>query len=328
MLDKKKIQSSFSHAAHTYEANSEVQKQVVHGLVHHFTHRVQASVESAIETAFVANGDSSIDSSNIEVETVKGCALDIGCGTGSVGRVLGAAYPALTLWQTDIAGGMVQRARELSRELSNETDRPDSSDRILCAESEALPFALSTFDYCFSSLVYQWVDDTETAFKEAASVLVPGGLFLFSTLGPRTLPELRMSYSEATSRLASPVSDRQSKAQAGRLAPYKEPDELNDEMSRAGFCDIQIERATIVKSYSNMYELLGRLKKIGAFRRTEAAPMPDENDSKEELIRKTTILKTAARIYVERFSDPDGSVSATYDVLYVSGKRPNFGEEK
>jgi hypothetical protein len=70
-----------------------------------------------------------------------------------------------------------------------------------------------------------------------------------------------------------------------------------------------------------MYELLGRLKKIGAFRRTE------ENSSKEDGSR-TAILKTAARIYAERFSSPDGSVSATYDVLYVSGKRPNLGEEK
>jgi malonyl-CoA O-methyltransferase len=313
MLDKKRIRTSFSHAAPTYEANSEVQKQVAGELVHHFTHRVGAFLDAAMLPAFAANGDSSEQC----IETVQGHALDIGCGTGSVGRTLSKVYPGLTVWGSDIADGMVQTARELSVVIGAR----EEANRILCAESEALPFASSSFDYCFSSLVYQWVDGTECAFAEAHRVLVPGGLFLFSTLGPETMTELRQSYSAATARLAPEAHNTTG---AGRIAPYKEPALLREELKRAGFGEITVERKRIVKEYSNMYGLLKRLKRIGAFRRTEQPVGPDSGPP--TLGTRATTIKEAARIYRERFGNPDGSINATYDVLYFSCVRSKPGE--
>ncbi len=306
MLDKKRIKSSFSNAAETYDANSDLQKEVVAELVHLFTHRAANSIGAAIVNAFDSTNNGPV------LETVNGRALDIGCGTGAIGRILKGAYPGITVYGCDIAEGMVKKARELHAASSE-----GQTEKLLCSESEALPFFDSTFDYCFSSLVYQWVNYTETAFKEAWRVLKPGGLLAFSTLGPDTLSELRDSYGAAL--LNSINADR-----TERLSPYKPAETLRSELVEAGFEGIDIKRRRIEKRYSNMLELLGRLKKIGAFRRTDLPAelcQPDLSCESKPGSR-TTIIKEASRIYTKRFSNEDNSIIATYDVLYFSAIKP------
>ncbi len=307
MLDKTEIIKNFSRAALTYEANSDVQKEVVQELIHLFTHLVSPSVETAIENAFSTDECGLTKNTR---ETVHDIALDIGCGTGTIGRTLHVAYPALTLYATDIAKGMVKKARQLYGGSGGK-----SAERILCAESEALPFKSSTFEYCFSSLVYQWVDDTESAFKEAYRVLRNRGLFIFSTLGPDTLYELNECYAGAQPENSS---EREIGGNTKRLAPYKRADVLKEELRNAGFKKIAIKAKRVEKSYSNMFELLGRLKKIGAFRRIELSDFSTDEKRKNRNGLRAQIIKDASRLYVKNFSDPGGGIRATYDVLYVT----------
>ncbi|MBE7246924.1 MAG: SAM-dependent methyltransferase, partial [Actinomycetospora chiangmaiensis] len=44
-------------------------------------------------------------------------------------------------------------------------------------------------------------------------------------------------------------------------------------------------------------------------------------------LRRATLLR-AAQIYAERFSDPDGRVRATFEVLWLSGWAPHESQQK
>lgn len=106
--------------------------------------------------------------------------LDAGCGTGYFASV--AAYH--DVFQLDSAFGMTREA------LKNGCP-------TLCADIRALPFADASFDGYISSLCLQWVEPLAEALSECNRVLEPEGIALFSTLGPRTLRELRQAFANA-----------------------------------------------------------------------------------------------------------------------------------
>jgi hypothetical protein len=44
-------------------------------------------------------------------------------------------------------------------------------------------------------------------------------------------------------------------------------------------------------------------------------------------LRRATLLR-AAEIYAEKFSDPDGKVRATFDIVWLSGWAPHESQQK
>ena len=66
----------------------------------------------------------------------------------------------------------------------------------VCGDIEQLPLRAATFDFAWSNLALQWMNDPPRAFAELKRVLAPGGLLMFSTFGPDTLRELRAAYAE------------------------------------------------------------------------------------------------------------------------------------
>jgi SAM-dependent methyltransferase len=61
----------------------------------------------------------------------------------------------------------------------------------VCADAQRLPLRSQSFDLVLSNLLLEWCHDPDTVFAEAARVLRPKGLFMFTTLGPDTLKEVR-----------------------------------------------------------------------------------------------------------------------------------------
>ena len=90
----------------------------------------------------------------------------------------------------DIARQMLLQSRRRSR-------RWFSRQHYLCADAESLPLRDATIDLVFSSLMLQWCHDLDAVFSGIRQVMRPGGLLLFSSLGPDTLMELRESWREA-----------------------------------------------------------------------------------------------------------------------------------
>lgn len=112
--------------------------------------------------------------------------LDLGCGTGFFGPQLYQRLAPPMLLSLDLAEGMLRYARE---------HRSTEHSHWLCGDAESLPLADSSVDLIFSSLAIQWCENLPALFSEVRRVLRPGGRFLFATLGPETLHELRSAWS-------------------------------------------------------------------------------------------------------------------------------------
>lgn len=226
MLDKELIKRSFSKAALTYEASSELQNEVADRLVAMTLERVP------LPAGFSKNASLPIK------------ILDLGCGTGRALLNIKKILPYAKLFGSDLAFPMLQKARENSVDIN-----------LINLDCESLPFADGSFDMAVSSLMYQWVPDTGLAFKEAFRVLARNGLFAFSTLGPGTLKELKECYNEAERFFKRPQTS---------MMQYASAEEIKEKLKEAGFTITFIEKRSITKTYKNLLELLKTLKDIGA----------------------------------------------------------------
>jgi len=102
-----------------------------------------------------------------------GDVLDVGCGTGQLGRRLRAALPDARVTGCDFSLGMLHRA--LARDRGVAWVRGDAA---------ALPFRDQAFDAVVSTQAFHWFPAQEAVLREFARVLRPGGRFLLTVVMP------------------------------------------------------------------------------------------------------------------------------------------------
>lgn len=186
-------------------------------------------------------------------------------------------------------------------------DRPEMS-------AEKLPFEPNTFDLVVSVLALHWANDLPGLLSQIRTVLKPDGLFLASLFGGGTLNELRSALIEAESELTGGVSPR--------LSPLPSLQDMAGLLQRAGFAlpVADIERVTV--RYDHPMKLLQDLKGMGE----QAAFAPREGQERRPLSRR--ILARMSEIYFDRFSDDDGKVRASFEIIWLSGWAPAAGQPK
>ncbi len=119
-------------------------------------------------------------------------ALDLGCHTGGIGKLLAGRGGIETLVQCDLSVEMARRAGGL----------------CLAADEEALPFAESSFDLVLSCLSLHWVNDLPGALTQVRRALKPDGLFLAAMLGGEPGRELRAALAEALGSKEIPAGEK------------------------------------------------------------------------------------------------------------------------
>ena len=90
-------------------------------------------------------------------------------------------------------------------------------------------------------------------------------------------------------------------------------------LQRAGFALPVANSEHLTVTYADALALMRELKVMGS-----ANPLAAR--SKKPLRRDT--LARAAAIYSERFSEPDGRVRATFELLYLCGWAPHESQQK
>ena len=141
--------------------------------------------------------------------------------------------------------------------------------------------------------------------------LKPDGLFLAVLLGGASLSELRQSFAEAESERDGGVSPR--------VAPFADVRDMGALLQRAGFAlpVTDIDRVTV--RYASAFALMADLRRMGA-----TNPLVER---RRVPLRRATLMRMAD-IYAARFSDPDGRVRATFELVWLSGWAPDESQQQ
>ncbi len=221
-------------------------------------------------------------------------ALDLGSPTPEVAAMLAARKPQILV-----------RAAPLAQALGQ------GGWLGLVADEEALPFAPESFDLIVSGLALQHVNDLPGALAQIRRALRPDGLFMACIVGGQSLTELRAALAAAEEEILEGVSPR--------VAPFVDLRDLGGLLQRAGFALPVTDVDTVTVRYDHLFALAHDLRAMGA---TNALTLRDPRGLSR------TVLLRAAEIYAERFSDADGRVRATFDLVWMSGWAPHESQQK
>ncbi|WP_428247977.1 methyltransferase domain-containing protein [Ferrovibrio sp.] len=173
------------------------------------------------------------------------------------------------------------------------------------ADEDLLPLADGKFDLVISLLNLHWVNDLPGALIQLQRSLKPDGLFLAAVFGGETLTELRQAWLQAESELEGGVSPH--------VAPMMTTYDGAGLLQRAGFALPVADAERINVTYGDVFALLRDLRFMG-----EGNAL---RDRRRGFTRRATLLRMA-EIYAERFSGPDGRLTATFEVVMLTGWRP------
>ncbi len=225
-------------------------------------------------------------------------AVDLGARTGAFRRALAlsdAAARVGLLIETDLSAAMLAGR-----------DGP----RVQLDE-ERLPFADASLDLAVSALALHWANDLPGALIQLRRALKPDGLFLGAILGGSSLTELRQALTAAEAELTDGAGLR--------VAPFADTFDAAALLQRAGFALPVADIDRVRVRYEHPLRLIADLRAMG-----ETNALADR--ARRPLSR--AVLARACEIYAERFSEPDGRVVATFDIITLTGWAPDPGQQQ
>lgn len=222
-------------------------------------------------------------------------ALDLGCHTGQLGRLLKGRGGIERLVEADLAPAMARAAGPLA----------------LAADEELLPFAAASLDLVLSSLSLHWINDLPGALVQIRRALKPDGLFLAALLGGDSLLELREALLLAESEVSGGASPR--------VSPFVGVADAGMLLQRAGFALPVVDSDVLTFRYLDPWALMRELRGLGESNATI---------SRRKSLTGRGILLKAAELYHARFADAEGRVPATFQVLYLTAWAPDASQQR
>jgi SAM-dependent methyltransferase len=221
-------------------------------------------------------------------------AVDLGTPTGSVRQVLA---------DNDRIGSIVAAEPGAAE--------PRAASLRVAADEEALPFADGSLDLVVSALALQFVNDLPGTLIQIRRALKPDGLLLAAMVGGDSLTELREAFAAAESEIEGGVSPR--------VAPFADLRELGALLQRTGFALPVVDSDRLTARYETVFSLMRDLRRMGA---TNALV-----ERRRTPLGRAT-LQRMAEIYTERFSDSDGRLRATFEIIWLSGWAPHESQQQ
>jgi SAM-dependent methyltransferase len=179
------------------------------------------------------------------------------------------------------------------------------------ADMEMLPFGGERLDLVVSALALQYANDLPGTLAQIRRAIKPDGLFLAALLGGATLNELRASLMTAETELTGGA--------APRVAPMADVRDFGALLQRAGFSLPVSDTDVVQVSYETPFALMEELRGMGAANAlNERARRPLRRD----------VLMRAAEIYAEHYGAEGGRVTATFEIITLTGWAPHESQQK
>ena len=193
-------------------------------------------------------------------------------------------------------------------ERTSEINREFGSELAFERDAEFLEGEENSFDLIKSSLAIHWINDVVGLLISAKRILRPDGFFIANFFGGETLKELKKTFSETEKNSISP-----------RISPFIDIKDAGMLLQRAGFALPVVDSDIIEVSYENIYALMHHLKKIGE---NNAVTKRRKNFTSKNFFAK------ADEIYKKNYSDDEGRIIATFEVVTISGWKPAASQQK
>ncbi|CAJ2665144.1 unnamed protein product [Trifolium pratense] len=207
----------------------------------------------------------------------------------------------------DASYDMVQRCQNDYHASNN----PDNTETMfVVGDEEFLPIKENSVDLVISCLGLHWTNDLPGAMIQSMLALKPDGLFLAAILGGETLKELRIACTVAQMEREGGISPR--------ISPLAQVRDAGNLLTRAGFNlpGVDVDEYTV--KYESALELIEHLRAMG-----ETNALSQMNT----MLKRDTALATAA-IYDSMFASEDGTVPATFQVIYMTGWKEHSSQQK
>ena len=210
---------------------------------------------------------------------------DIGSGTGYLANHLQSRFPKANVVCLDISEKMSIICKSKNNKLYN-----------VCGDAEFLPLKQSSFDLIVSSFTFHWCKAIEKIFYDVKNILSEKGIFIFSTVGPDTLIELKGIFKK--------VDDRQ------HVNDFLDMHIFGDLLLSLRFSDpvMDVERLTI--KYKSFNELIKSLRCTGS----NVVISDDRNTSDSKIISKKYI-SLMKQVYKQNTKNDFFPV--TYEIIYA-----------
>ncbi len=221
--------------------------------------------------------------------------LDAGCGTGHGARLLRQRYRGATIVELDLSENMLRQPAARRNWLWRWTAWAAKRSAV-CADVAQLPLAAASVDLVWSNLALHWVEDLTAVLGEMHRALRPGGLLMFSTLGPDTLQELRT-------------------AAAGDgfgVNQLLDMHDIGDMIVHCGYADPVMDMERITLTYEDVHGLLRDMQRHGSVSLVQ--PQQRGLGGRQGY--------QCMRARYEQFRRDDKRVPATIEVIYGHAWKP------
>lgn len=175
-------------------------------------------------------------------------------------------------------------------------------ERQVLSTLETLPFEANCFDAVLSSLSMHWINDLPSVLSQINNILKPDCPFLGVMMGGDSLYELRTSLQLAEMDRRGGVSTHTS--------PLADVRDVGGLLQRAGFNLLTVDVDDIIVDYPDSFSLMKDLQAMGESNAVL---------SRERGAIQRDVLLAGDYIYKELHGNEDGTVPATFRLIYMIG---------
>ncbi|KAF9690864.1 hypothetical protein EKO04_011087 [Ascochyta lentis] len=202
--------------------------------------------------------------------------------------------------------GKITSAESSETLLHRDADLPFNNDiqiiREVLPTSELLPYEPNTFDAVFSSLSLHWINDLPSVLAQVNNILKPDSPFISVMMGGDSLYELRTSLQLAE-------QDRRGGV-ATHTSPLADVKDVGGLLQKAGFNLLTVDVDDIIVDYPDTFSLMKDLQAMGESNAVL---------SREKAGIHRDVLLAADAIYRELHGNEDGTLPATFRLIYMIG---------